>query len=109
MTRGLAAPPPLNRFSLDFIKVDRSLITHLATDEHSQTLADCIVTLAGKFGLKTVAEGIETGEQLAVAGRLGFDLAQGFFLSRPLAAEAVPGVILEGPQADAGEQDPIRR
>lgn len=83
----------MNRFKVDFIKADRSLISGLDTDPHSRTLASCVVTLAKRFNLGTVAEGIESEQQMAAANELGFDLAQGYYLSRPLMAEAVPDLI----------------
>ncbi len=83
----------MNRFKVDYIKADRSVIGDLDTNPHSNKLASCIVTLARKFDLGTVAEGIENERQLAAARDLGFDLAQGFYLARPMTADFVPGVI----------------
>ncbi len=95
----------LSKLSMDYIKVDRSLIDDICSNAHSRTLADCIVVFAKKFELQTVAEGIENESQLAMARSKGFDLAQGFYLSRPLLAEAVPKVILTQKIPASSDQD----
>jgi EAL domain-containing protein (putative c-di-GMP-specific phosphodiesterase class I) len=57
------------------------------------TLVSTIVSLARAFGMKTVAEGVETNEQLQLLRRIKCDQAQGFLLSRPTPAAEVPAVI----------------
>ncbi len=84
----------LGKFTMDYIKADRSLIDDICSNAHSRTLADCIIVFARKFEMKTVAEGIENEGQLAMVRKKGFDLAQGYYLSRPLVADAIPKIIL---------------
>lgn len=84
----------LNRFQVDILKIDRSLVAHLDTDESSQRLARAIVGLAETMQLKTVAEGIETAEQLEIGRQLHFDLVQGYHFERPQSGEKIPDLML---------------
>lgn len=83
----------LNRFPVDLIKIDRSLIAGLSTDDSSQALARGVVALARSLGLATIAEGLETEEQFAVGSQLGFDYVQGYLFSRPQPADQVAGLM----------------
>ncbi|MGK5681823.1 putative bifunctional diguanylate cyclase/phosphodiesterase [Actinoplanes sp. URMC 104] len=80
----------LRRFPMDVLKIDRSFVDRLDTgDAEDVALVRTIVRLGQRFGMATVAEGIETATQLAALREMGCDHAQGYFLSRPLpAAEA---------------------
>ena len=69
----------------DVVKVDKRFI-ELGTT--SATLLPLIVATAHAFGLPVVVEGVETEEQLAVLRSVHCELAQGFLLSRPMAADA---------------------
>ncbi len=74
----LAECPP------DYLKFDRSLIAELKIDNPRMLgLVRSLVAMARDLGTKTVAEGIETEEQLDLCSDLGFDLAQGYLLGRP--------------------------
>jgi EAL domain-containing protein (putative c-di-GMP-specific phosphodiesterase class I) len=83
----------LKRFHLDTLKIDRAFVTHLATGAKDLTIATSIIQLSHALGLKTVAEGVETAEQLAVLHNMKCDFAQGYLFSRPLPAAAVPGFV----------------
>lgn len=85
----------LNRFPADFLKIDQSLISNLGPDESSQALARGIVALAASLGLVTIAEGLETDEQLAIGEQLNFDFIQGYYFSRPQKAERIPVLLLQ--------------
>lgn len=87
----------LNRFPIDTLKLDRHLISGLGHDSSAEDLARGIVLLAGSLGLKTVAEGIETREQIDISHELGFDRIQGFYFSRPLLADEIPDMLLADP------------
>ena len=93
---GHASLTYLAQFPVDTVKVDRSFVRGVAEDGGSAAIVGGVVAMAGAFGLDVVAEGVETQEQLHALRRLGVDRAQGFLLSRPLTAEALPGV-LHGP------------
>jgi diguanylate cyclase (GGDEF)-like protein/PAS domain S-box-containing protein len=72
----------LQRLPLDLLKLDR---TFIATLEQASTRAivGSLVTMSRALGIRTVAEGIETADQLAVVTELGCDYGQGYYLARP--------------------------
>lgn len=78
----------LQRFPIDFLKIDGSFVHQMSTDG-GPSLVQAIAQLAHTLGLTAVAEGVETEEQLREVTRLGCDLAQGFFLSRPVPPAAL--------------------
>jgi diguanylate cyclase (GGDEF)-like protein/PAS domain S-box-containing protein len=76
----------LSSFPLDFIKIDRTFVQDISTEENAM-IAKAIVSLAKSFNLKTIAEGVETESQKAVMQTIGCDFIQGYLLSKPLPAE----------------------
>ncbi|GIM88443.1 putative bifunctional diguanylate cyclase/phosphodiesterase [Paractinoplanes toevensis] len=79
----------LRRFPMDVLKIDRSFVDRLGGETEDEALVRTIVRLGQRFGMSTVAEGIENETQLAVLQEMGCDTAQGYLLSRPVpAAEA---------------------
>lgn|GEM_PF-1515152 len=84
----------LDRFPVDILKIDRSLINHLGPDEDSQRLARAIMGLARTMELTTIAEGIETAEQLEIGRKLDFDLVQGYHFERPQSGADIPALLL---------------
>jgi len=76
----------LKRLPVDEIKIDRSFVRGLAEDATDATLVASVIGLGHSLGLTVVAEGMEDAAALAVLERLGCDLAQGYYVSRPLPA-----------------------
>jgi EAL domain-containing protein (putative c-di-GMP-specific phosphodiesterase class I) len=85
----------LNRFPLDGVKVDRSFIEGLGADRHHSALVAAIIAMATAMGLEVTAEGVETQDQLADLVRLGCQRAQGYYLDRPMTADAMGRVVAE--------------
>jgi diguanylate cyclase (GGDEF)-like protein len=83
----------LARLPVDTLKVDRSFIQSIADSPNMMTLVSTIVSLARAFNMKTVAEGVETAEQLQLLRLIKCDQAQGFLHGRPTPASDVPSVI----------------
>jgi EAL domain-containing protein (putative c-di-GMP-specific phosphodiesterase class I) len=79
----------LGQLELDQIKVDRSFVTDMATDEGKAAIVRSIVKLGHDLGLEVVAEGVETEVAWDSLERLGCDTIQGYYVSRPLDAEAL--------------------
>ncbi len=77
----------LARLPVDEVKIDKSFVTHVADDEVSAAIIRAVVELAKQLGLHTVAEGVEDQRTWDRLRELGIDVAQGFFLSRPLSGE----------------------
>jgi EAL domain-containing protein (putative c-di-GMP-specific phosphodiesterase class I) len=79
-----AALAELRDFPFVEIKVDRELISGCADDRSKRRLCQHIVDVAGQFGARTVAVGVETHADFAAARELGFDLVQGFLFAKPM-------------------------
>jgi len=70
------------------IKVDRSFVTTMADDPTNALIVSSVIDLAHNLGLTLVAEGVETERVLTALAGLRCDIAQGFYLSRPITADA---------------------
>jgi diguanylate cyclase (GGDEF)-like protein len=83
----------LARLPVDTLKIDRSFIQNITDAPNIMTLVSTVVSLASAFGMRTVAEGVETAEQLQMLRSTACNEAQGFLFARPTAACNVPAVI----------------
>lgn len=72
----------LSRYPLDLVKIDRSLVAGLGNDPERGAVVASLVSLAHGLGVRCLAEGVETTDQLTALRRLGCDLAQGYLFSR---------------------------
>lgn len=88
----------LHRFPLDTLKIDRSFISGICDGGEGMEIARTIMPLASNLRLDVVAEGVETLEQVAFLRKLQCKFAQGFYFSKPLAAEEA-GALLVGQPA----------
>jgi diguanylate cyclase (GGDEF)-like protein len=77
----------LRTFPLGTLKIDRSFIKDLATDQDAAALTAGIIGLAHRLRMKVVAEGVETLEQLSYLRANGCDEFQGYYLSKPISAD----------------------
>jgi EAL domain-containing protein (putative c-di-GMP-specific phosphodiesterase class I) len=96
---GRGSRPSLRRLPVDTLKVDRRFIARM--DQTDVAVLAAILEMARALGLQTVAEGIETREQLDQLQALGCDLGQGYFLARPMDAAQVPGYLEPGAERAA--------
>ncbi|MGY1744604.1 putative bifunctional diguanylate cyclase/phosphodiesterase [Blastococcus sp. SYSU D00695] len=83
----------LGALSLDSVKIDRSFLARIDSDEREATLLGAVFRLARDLSLPVIAEGVERPGQLSVLRRLGCPQVQGFLLARPLAPAAVPDLL----------------
>ena len=83
----------LARLPVDTLKIDRSFVQSITDTPNVMTLVSTVVSLARAFGMRTVAEGVETSGQLEMLRLSKCDQAQGFFFARPTPALAVQSVI----------------
>ncbi len=79
----------LKDLPVDGLKVDRSFVAGLGDSAKDAAIARAIVTLARTLGLRTVAEGVETPQQLAQVREMGCDLAQGLYFAGPFTGDEV--------------------
>jgi EAL domain-containing protein (putative c-di-GMP-specific phosphodiesterase class I)/GGDEF domain-containing protein len=77
----------LKRFPIDCVKIDRAFVKDTPGNTDDVAIAKTIMAMAQALGLTTVAEGVETAEQLELLNSLGCDQIQGYFFSRPLPPE----------------------
>ena len=80
---GYASLGLLRQFNIDGLKIDRSFVNGIATNNEDFTLCSAIIAMAQRLGLETVAEGIEENEQLQILEQLGCDIAQGYLIDKP--------------------------
>ncbi|MBI4923841.1 MAG: EAL domain-containing response regulator [Devosia nanyangense] len=69
------------------IKLDRSFVTGCAHDAAKRAMCEAVVDLARRFNITSVAEGVETTEDLQVLIEIGYDIAQGFLFARPMMSD----------------------
>ena len=84
----------LNSFPIDKIKIDRSFIKDLGTKQRSKELVRAAINIGHSLGLMTLAEGIETQEQLDILRALGCRQGQGFLFSPAIPAGQVSDALL---------------
>lgn len=83
----------LRQFPFDTLKIDRSFVADLGTSTTSNIIVQAVILIAGGLGIRTVAEGIESGQQIQMLKMLGCDEVQGYLLSRPVPSRDVSALI----------------
>jgi EAL domain-containing protein (putative c-di-GMP-specific phosphodiesterase class I) len=83
----------LHRFPLDTLKIDRSFISSMEDDGEGLEIARTILPMANNLRLDVVAEGVETGEQVALLKKLHCKYGQGYYFSKPLSAEGTKALL----------------
>jgi len=83
----------LKRLPADILKIDRSFVRGVGEVEEDTAIVRMVIGLAHTLGMKVVGEGIEEWEQAALLAEMDCDMGQGFYFSRPLLPEAVPGFL----------------
>jgi|GEM_PF-985428 len=91
----------LNRFPVDVLKVDRSFVDGLTHDHSAGAIVSSVIALAHRIGLRVVAEGVETAEQLEKLREQDCDEIQGYYFSRPLPADEFARMLETGKHLSA--------
>ncbi len=99
----------LRRYPIDLLKLDNSYTQRLLEDDGTRIIADAVVTMANRLGLRVVAEGVETPEQLAVVRELGITWAQGYLLGRPAPIDDAIATLAQAAPAAAEPPTPAAR
>ncbi|RMF13100.1 MAG: EAL domain-containing protein [Gammaproteobacteria bacterium] len=82
---------------IDTLKIDKSFIDDLLTDSRNLTLVEAIINIAHTFGIKVVAEGVETLDTVCMLSSYSCDVAQGYYYSRPVPAGELPALVTGQP------------
>ncbi|KXW56442.1 cyclic di-GMP phosphodiesterase Gmr [Ferrovum sp. PN-J185] len=90
---GFSALSYLNKFHIDYIKIDQSFIKNINENQSNRALTEAIISMAHKIGIKTIAEGVETNEQQNLLKSFGCDYAQGFLYSKAVSANEFESLI----------------
>lgn len=72
---------------VDVLKIDMAFVKHMLTNEKDSKMVEIIIEIANFLKLKTVAEGVENEEQLQALKKMGCDIIQGFYMSKPIPVE----------------------
>ncbi len=86
----------LRRFPVDILKVDKSFVDGLGAANEDTALMRAVLGLGSALNLQSVAEGVETPEQVAALQLLGCAVGQGYYFARPLPAEAATAALASG-------------
>ncbi len=86
----------LRRYPFDTLKIDRSFINDINIDAADRELVSSAIAMAHGLGLKVVAEGVETEEQMAYLADQHCDIAQGYLFSKPVSASEIGQILCEG-------------
>jgi EAL domain-containing protein (putative c-di-GMP-specific phosphodiesterase class I) len=89
----------LHRFPLNYLKIDRSFVMRLTTD-NDNAIVRTISTLARNLGMEVIAEGIETEEQFQQLKMLGCEYGQGYLFSRPVSNDGVEHLLAQDSKRD---------
>ena len=81
---GYSSLSSLNQFPIDILKIDRSFITHISKDKKKERLTLAILAMTEIVGLTTVAEGVETLEDVEFLAQQKCDILQGYYFSKPI-------------------------
>jgi diguanylate cyclase (GGDEF)-like protein/PAS domain S-box-containing protein len=92
----------LKRFPIDVLKIDQSFVRDIPGDPDDMAIAATIITMAHSLGMKVVAEGVETEQQLKFMRENACDAMQGYYLSKPLPAEQFEMFLKNGSRLATG-------
>ena len=85
----------LQRFPIHRLKIDKTFVNNIATDQNSRTLVKTIIAMANSLDLEVVAEGVETVQQLHTLADLNCTQAQGYLISYPVSPQDMPVALAE--------------
>ena len=92
---GFSSLSHMRSLPVDTIKIDRSFVSGIDVNRGERVMVAGIIELASHLGMRVLAEGVETREQLDILDSLGCDEAQGYLIGKPMPAEAFRQLVLE--------------
>lgn len=91
---GFSSLSYLKGLPIDTLKIDKSFIDTVITDENTRIITESIIYMVKKLGFETIAEGVETEEQFRYLHEISCDIIQGFYLGRPMPAEGIEKLLV---------------
>ena len=98
----------LNSFPFDKIKIDRSFIINVADKEKSSAIVRSVISLGQSLSMVTIAEGVETSQQLEFLRAEGCDEVQGYFFGKPVPPAELTKVLMKDPESRPFNYDATR-
>jgi EAL domain-containing protein (putative c-di-GMP-specific phosphodiesterase class I) len=90
---GYSSLNALKTFPVARLKIDKSFIKNIASDDSDKAVASAVISLAQKLNLRVIAEGVETIEQVAILRDNNCDECQGYYFSKPVSFEAISDLL----------------
>jgi diguanylate cyclase (GGDEF)-like protein len=107
--KGYSSLTSLRQFPLDDLKIDKSFVEGIGQNVQDTAIVQLIVDLAHTVGMQVVGEGVERAEQLTRLREMRCDVAQGFYLSRPLTSEEAEALLADSPRLPLESSDSPRQ
>jgi len=92
---GYSSLSHLKCLPIELLKIDRSFVLNITSKPEDRAINKAIIAMAHSLGLKVVAEGVETEEQLDVLHSLKCDIVQGYYFSHPVPAETITNLLIK--------------
>ncbi len=90
---GYSALSYLNKFDVDYLKLDKSFVNNIETLPNERLLAEAIINMAHTLNIKVIAEGVETAGQLELLTEMGCDFGQGYLFAKPMPGEELGDIL----------------
>ena len=91
---GFSSLSYLNGLPIDTLKIDKSFVDKVIFDESTKIIMEAIVSMVNRLGYESVAEGVETKEQLDYMKKIGCDVIQGYYMAKPMPAEDLEQLLI---------------
>ncbi|SEK86498.1 diguanylate cyclase (GGDEF) domain-containing protein [Colwellia chukchiensis] len=85
----------LKNYTIDYLKIDKSFVQNMATDNKDAALCQAIIVMANKLGIDVIAEGIETEQQKQLLMQAGCHLGQGYLLAKPMKQQEFEQLLIQ--------------
>lgn len=92
---GFSSLSYLNGLPIDTLKIDKSFVDKVCADASTRIITESIVSMVNRLGYESVAEGVETKEQLAYMEQIGCDVIQGYLLGKPMPAKEIEQLLIK--------------
>jgi EAL domain-containing protein (putative c-di-GMP-specific phosphodiesterase class I) len=90
---GYSSLNALKTFPVARLRIDRSFISNLATNDSDKAVAGAVISLGQKLNMRVIAEGVETAEQVEFLRANNCDEIQGYYFSKPITSAAIPALL----------------